>query len=109
MRALLDECIPHPVHQYFKQSGLDVQSVHELGWDGVQNGELLAMMIQHGFDVLITVDQNLVYQQNLTDTKISIISIKALSNKTEDIKPAIPRVLNAILSIAEGQIIQIEV
>jgi predicted nuclease of predicted toxin-antitoxin system len=108
MRALLDECLPRPLHRYFKNAGMDVLSVHEMGWDGILNGELLNLMIANGFEVLITIDKNLQHQQNLSDAKIALITIKASSNKIKDLKPAMPRVLNALIGIAPGQRIVIE-
>jgi hypothetical protein len=76
--------------------------------DGILNGELLNLMIANGFEVLITIDKNLQHQQNLSDAKIALITIKASSNKIKDLKPAMPRVLNALIGIAPGQRIVIE-
>lgn len=107
MQVLLDECLPRPLHRYFKAAGLDFKSVHELGWDGKQNGELIALMNSMGFELLITIDQNLQYQQNLASAGIALITIKAKSNRVDDLLPAIPKVISAIPGLSLGQQLEI--
>jgi hypothetical protein len=63
MRILLDECVPWPMHKLL--SGHACSTVQELGWGGIKNGDLL-QRAEGEFDVFITSDQNLRYQQNLT-------------------------------------------
>ena len=63
MRILLDECVPHRLRRGL--SGHDVRTVPEMGWSGKRNGELLQLMTAQRFEVLMTVDQNLRYQQKL--------------------------------------------
>ena len=62
MRVLLDECVPRALREQLP--GHDVKTVVEAGWAGVKNGELLRLAAQR-FDVVLTVDRNLEYQQNL--------------------------------------------
>jgi len=72
MKVLLDECVPRPLAKAL--SGHEVSTVQEAGWDGVGNGELL----QHAegrFDVFITADKNLRYQQKLRNRRIGIIEL----------------------------------
>src|SRR5207253_9298653 len=57
MRILLDECVPRPLRR--ELAGHDVHTIREMGWAGKKNGELLALMAGAGFEVLLTVDQNL--------------------------------------------------
>ncbi len=71
MKILLDECVPPPLKSKFV--GFDVLTVPEAGWAGVKNGELLKLINESDFDVFITVDQNLQYQQNLENFQISIV------------------------------------
>jgi hypothetical protein len=63
MRILLDECVPRRLAR--ELAGHDVRTVPEMGWSGKRNGELLQLMAGQGFEVFLTVDQNLRYQQNL--------------------------------------------
>jgi predicted nuclease of predicted toxin-antitoxin system len=64
MRILIDECAPRALAEFLATAGHDCQSVQEAGWSGKQNGDLLALA-ETRFDVLITIDRNLQYQQNL--------------------------------------------
>jgi hypothetical protein len=63
MRILLDECAPRPLKRELVD--YEVLTVVEMGWSGKKNGELLRLMSQEGFTILLTTDQNLRYQQNL--------------------------------------------
>lgn len=65
MRVLIDECAPRDLKFFLSQEGYDCATVQEVGWSGKENGELLARADGH-FDVLVTLDRNLRYQQNLT-------------------------------------------
>ena len=106
MRVLLDECVPRPLHPHLKS--LDCCTVQQMGWRGKKNGELLALMKQEGFGILLTIDQNLRYQQNLQQAGIAVIVIKAKSNKTKHLLPAIPQVLAAIDLIQAGSYVEID-
>jgi hypothetical protein len=63
MRVLLDECVSRPLKR--ELSGHVVSTVAEMKWKGIENGELLALIREAGFEAFLTVDQNLTYQQNL--------------------------------------------
>lgn len=69
MRILLDECVPWPMHQLL--SGHLCSTVQGQGWGGIKNGELL-QRAENEFDLFITSDQNIRYQQNLTGRRIAI-------------------------------------
>ena|ERR1035438_4469293 len=85
MKVLLDECIPRK----FKNSlaGHDCSTVPEVGLAGKKNGELLSLAEQNGFDVFLTLDKGLQYQQNLAHRNIAIIIIRAASNRISDLLP----------------------
>ena len=105
MRILLDECVPRPLRRHLV--GHDVQTVPDMGWSGKKNGELLKLMAQQGFEVFLTVDQNLRFQQNLSGAGVGIIVLVAATNRLADLLPLIPRVLSAMSSIQPGQLIEI--
>jgi hypothetical protein len=105
MRILLDECVPRPLRQDLPQH--DVPTIREQGWDGKQNGELLALMSAAGFEVLLTADQNLRFQQNLEKHGIAVIIMIAFSNRLEDLIPLIPQVESTLLKIQPGEAIEI--
>ena len=71
-----------------------------------KNGELLALAEDH-YDVLVTIDKNIRYQQNMTDRHIAILIIRAPSNDISDIEPRIPEALVALQSIQPGEVVEI--
>jgi hypothetical protein len=79
MRILLDECVPRPLRRNLP--GHDVRTVQEMGWDGHENGDLLRELLAAGFDVFLTVDQNLRYQQNLRAAGVAVLVLVAPTNK----------------------------
>lgn len=104
MKLLLDECTPERLR--FDFVGHEVLTVGQAGLKGLKNGALLREA-SGKFDVLITVDQNIRSQQNLSDLSIAIVIMVARSNRYPDLRVLVPKVLNAIVSIRMGEIIQI--
>ena len=72
-RVLLDHCVPRPFGRLL--AGCTVSTAAEMGWAGMKNGELLDAAQAATFDVLITADQNLRYQQNLAARTIAIVEL----------------------------------
>ena len=72
MRILLDECVPWPMHKLL--TGHSCATVQNEGWGGVKNGDLL-QLAESKFDVFITSDQNIRYQQNLLGRRIAILEL----------------------------------
>ena len=105
MRILLDECVPRRLRQGLL--GHDVQTVPDMGWSGKRNGELLQLMVAQRFDVLITVDQNLNYQQNLRAASVAIVVLVAASNRLADLLPLMPSVQTMLESIRPGDVVQV--
>lgn len=104
MRLLLDECTPRRLKRDF--AGHAVSTVEEAGLKGLKNGQLLRAAAGN-FDVLITVDQNLPQQQNLSPLNLSILLLIAVSNRYEDLDPLVPKALDALEQIAPGEIVRI--
>ena len=104
MRILLDECVPRPLRR--ELPGHDVRTVPEMAWSGKKNGELL-QLAQQAFEVFLTVDQNLRFQQNLAGAGVGIIVLVAPTNRLADLVPLMPRVQAALGSIQLGQLIEI--
>lgn len=105
MKLLLDECTPARLKWDFQD--YDVQTVDDAGLKGLKNGELLRTAISNGFDALITVDQNISFQQNLTELPISILILLARSNRYEDLRLLSPKVLEALRTIRAGDVIRV--
>ncbi len=99
MRVLLDECVPRALRNDIP--GHEVQTVAEVGWAGVKNGELLRLAAM-AFDVLITVDRNLEYQQSFKDVSLAVIVVHASSNVIIALRPLLPAVLDLIPQAKPG-------
>lgn len=105
MRVLLDECVPRPLRRELRAH--TVRTVAELGWAGKQNGELLALIVQTGFDVFITVDQNLRYQQNLRTAGIVVLVLVAPSNRLVALLPLMEAVRTIVETVKPGDVVEI--
>lgn len=80
MRVLIDECAPRALKSSLMEHGHDCRTVQESGWAGKENGELLDLA-EAEFDVFVTLDTNLRYQQNLTGRRIAVVVIVSRSNR----------------------------
>ena len=105
MRILLDECAPRPLKREF--ADYEISTVVEMGWSGKKNGELLRLMSQENFTILLTTDQNLRYQQNLQQAGVAVIVLVARTNRLPDLAPLIPDVRNVLDNIAPGEVIEV--
>lgn len=106
MRILLDESLP--IELAFELSGHDVIPVQKMGWAGLKNGELLVRAADR-FDILLTADQNLPYQQNLNNLPIAVIVITARSNRIEALRPHISELLATLASIQPCTLVHVGV
>ena len=97
MRILLDESVPSSMGRLLV--GHEAMSVQKCGWSGVKNGKLLALAAGE-FDVLLTADKGIEYQQNLQTLPIAVLIVLAKSNRMEDLATAIPAVLAALQTLA---------
>ena len=109
MRILLDECVPKPLKRELADYDIRTvtETVTEMGWSGKKNGELLQLMDQAGFTVLLTVDQNLRYQQNLQQAEVTVVVMVAPSNRLSYLVPLIPSVRSALDTITAGEVVEI--
>lgn len=106
MRLLLDECLPGKTKFLFAEHGHGCITVREAGFGSKANGELIALA-EGVFDVLVTIDRNIRYQQNISGRNLAILVIRAPSNDISDIKLCIPNALQALRSIQAGQIVEV--
>ena len=100
MKIIVDECIDRKLTREFVDH--EIKTVPQMGWAGVKNGQLLALA-EAEFDVFITVDRNLSFQQNLPQFDIAVIVLQAPSNRLADLKPLVPEVLAILATVAKGQ------
>ena len=104
MKVLIDENLPRKLAGHLK--GHECRTVAECGWAGKKNGELLSLA-KPQFDVLLTLDKNIPYQQDLKLGRIAILIVRAPSNRIQDLLPVIPDCLVALQSIKPGQVVRI--
>ncbi|MBI2802204.1 MAG: hypothetical protein HYX63_18295 [Gammaproteobacteria bacterium] len=91
MRVLFDQATPVPIRTYLDQH--IVSTAAQQGWDKFKNGDLLAAAEAAGFDVLLTTDKNMRYQQNLKGRKIAVVVLG---------RQQWPQLLLHVLRIVEG-------
>ncbi len=104
MKVLLDECVPRKLRRELPEH--EILTVTERGWSGIKNGNLLALAAPE-FDVFLTVDQNLKYQQNLKNFSIAIILLVARNNRFKTLLPLMPEAREVLNRITEGDFIRI--
>lgn len=104
MRILLDESLPRKLS--LELTGHETQTVQRRGWSGLKNGALLRTASEE-FQVLLTGDQNLEFQQNPASLPISVIILVAVNNRIETLRPLIPRVLEVLQNIRPGQLVRV--
>jgi len=104
MRVLLDECLPHGLKKYLAPH--DVVTVAEAGWAGNKNGELLRRA-SGNVEVFVTVDKNLVHQQNVKGLSFGVVVLIARTNRLGDLLPIVPEILNAIENAKPGQTLRV--
>jgi hypothetical protein len=99
VRILLDECVDWRLSRSI--AGYDVKTARQMGWTSIKNGELLALASGQ-FDVFVTVDRNLFFQQNARALRIAVVVLHATTNRLADLLPLIPDLLTAIGSAKPG-------
>lgn len=104
MRVLLDECLPRRLLRDLAEHA--VTTVSRQGWNGFDDEPLLHAA-KDKFDVFVTMDTNLVYQQNLRGTSLCIIVLHARSNRYEDLAPLISDLRSALRSTLHSSIVHL--
>ena len=99
MNILIDECIDRRLARQL--SGHTVKTVPQMGWAGIKDAELLRLA-EIEFDVFITVDQNLPFQQNLTVLDLAVLVLQVPSNRLADIQVLIPKILAIVDTAPKG-------
>jgi len=90
MKLLLDENLPKKLKQDLKN--YDVFTVHDMGWQGKSNGELINAMMADHFDALITFDRNMEHQQNFRKSPVTVFVLNAHDNTYQTLKELIPQI-----------------
>ncbi len=101
MKIILDECLPRRLGLELKDH--EVQTVQEMGWSAKSNGELLGLIAGH-FDLFVTIDSNMVYQQHMKARPFGLIVLHTKSNAMESILPLIFEINTGILNTKRGEV-----
>ena len=88
MKILLDECITKRLKPYCNEH--EVYTVTEMGWSGIKNGKLMSSCVENHFDLLLTIDKNLQFQQNLDRYPITIVVLNSFTSKVEELITFLP-------------------
>jgi predicted nuclease of predicted toxin-antitoxin system len=106
MKILIDECLPDEMKDAVAAMGHECQTVRRAGLGSKKNGELLTLA-EGRWDVLLTSDRNIKNQQNMTGRSVSILILRAKSNRMKDLLPLMPACAEALLAIQPGRIVEV--
>jgi len=106
VRILLDESLPRPLARLLPEH--EVRTVATMGWTGRRNGELL-QLAAGDFDALLTADQNLEHQQNVSALPIAVVVLVAPTNRIESLRPLILILLRTLETLAPRQLVHVSV
>ncbi|CAN5483032.1 hypothetical protein BH11BAC1_BH11BAC1_09200 [soil metagenome] len=101
MKILLDECLPRRIK--LSLANYETKTVAEMGWNSLRNGQLMKVAIEQGFGILLTIDKNLEFQQNLKAYQISVVIFDVPKSKIEFILPLIPKFNEMLSSFEKGK------
>jgi predicted nuclease of predicted toxin-antitoxin system len=102
VRILLDEQLPRRLARGL--AGHDVRSVQQQGWAGIGNGELLRRAVADGFEIFVTADRNIEFQQNLRQSGLCVVIITTSSIELKVLLPIVPALRNAVLNPQPGEV-----
>ena len=101
MRVLLDECLPRRLAR--ELSGHEVATVPQAGWAGLRNGQLLSV-IGNDWDVFVTIDGGLEWQQSLRGRPFAVVVLSSVSNRIEDLRPLLPELARVLEQARPGTV-----
>ena len=104
MRLLHDESLPGRLSRHLTAE--TVHTVYDRNWSGLKNGELLRAA-EAEYDLFVTADQNLEYQQNLKGFSIGVVVIAARTNRIQDLLPLVPNLQSACSSVVHGEVVRV--
>ncbi len=105
MRILIDECLNWRLGRAL--TGHYATSVQRMGWSGIKNGQLLALAEQNQFDVFLTGDRNLAFQQNTTQFRIAVVVLEAGGIQLQHTLPLMTKVVALLPTLQPGQVVRV--
>lgn len=101
MKVLLDHCTPATLRKHLAPH--EVKTARQMGWNGLENGDLLRKA-QHQFDVMISTDSNIRYQQNLLNFQIGLIVLRGRTNALPSLMQLIPKLLDLLPTVQPTEV-----
>lgn len=105
MRILIDECLNWRLSRAL--TGHYAVSAQKMGWSGIKNGKLLTLAVENGFDVFVTGDRNLSFQQNVTEYAIAVVVLEAEGIQLHHTLPLMPKVIALLPTLQPGQVVRV--
>ena len=102
MKILLDECVTKKLKRHLES--FEVRSVVEMGWSGYRNGRLLSAAVEAQFEILLSIDKNIVYQQNMTRYDIALVVFDTRRSKVDILAKFVPEFKSRILEFSKGTV-----
>ena len=106
MKILLDECVTKKLKRHLTE--FEVKTVVEMNWSGLKNGKLLSSAVQEKFDILLTIDKNLEYQQNMSNYEIAVVVLSVEKSKVDFLVELLPKFKEQVIDYEKGKIYLIE-
>lgn len=106
MKILLDECVTKKLKRHLIE--FEVKTVVEMNWSGLKNGKLLSSAVAENFDILLTIDKNLEYQQNMGNYEIAVIVLDVEKSKVDFLVELLPKFKERIDDYEKGKVYLIE-
>jgi predicted nuclease of predicted toxin-antitoxin system len=106
MRVLIDECLNWRLGRALK--GHFAISVQKMGWSGIKNGELLRLAVEQNFDVFLTGDRNLRFQQNVSKIGVAVIVLESNGVQLHETLPLVPKILEVLATIQRGEVVRVK-
>jgi predicted nuclease of predicted toxin-antitoxin system len=100
MKILLDECVTKKLRKHLNE--FEVYTINDLGWRGKKNGELINLCIEHDFEIFLSIDKNLTYQQSLSGQLLIVVILNTSSSKIEELIKFLPGFKNQITAFKKG-------
>jgi hypothetical protein len=105
MLIVFDQATPVPIRPYLE--GHTVRTAAQQGWDKLRNGDLLTAAEEAGFDILLTTDKNIRFQQNLAGRKIAVVVLG--QQQWPRLRPHIQRVIEAVNAATPGSFVEVDI
>ena len=105
MKVLLDENMPHGMRSHLTDHEVFVTA--RLGWNSIRNGLLLGKAEEAGFEILVTADQSMSYQQKIVGRSLGVLVLD--TNRWRSIKPRMPSIAEALKQCAPGTVVYVEI